>query len=180
MTSSVTATFVFTDLVDSTATAARLGPDAAEELRQTHFRLLRSAVTASGGVEVKNLGDGVMVMFTSPSRALACAAAMQQAIEHHNRSAPDPLGVRIGIGAGEAVEEDGDYFGDPVVVAARLCAAADGGRILAADVVRSLVGRHATQTFVAVDPLTLKGIPEPVDAVAGTLRLVGVTVKSQF
>ena len=90
MTSSVTATFVFTDLVDSTATAARLGPDAAEELRQKHFRLLRSAVTASGGVEVKNLGDGVMVMFTSPSRALACAAAMQQAIEHHNRSAPDP------------------------------------------------------------------------------------------
>jgi len=193
MTSSVTATFVFTDLVDSTATAARLGPDAAEELRQKHFRLLRSAVTASGGVEVKNLGDGVMVMFTSPSRALACAAAMQQAIEHHNRSAPDPLGVRIGIGAGEAVEEDGDYFGDPVVVAARLCAAADGGRILAADVVRSLVGRHATQTFVAVGPLTLKGIPEPVDAVevlwepvtfAGSVplpgRLVGAATDALF
>lgn len=49
MSSSVTASFVFTDLVDSTATAARVGPEAAEELRQTHFRLLRGAVTASGG-----------------------------------------------------------------------------------------------------------------------------------
>ena len=86
MSSSVTATFVFTDLVDSTATAARLGPEAAEELRQTHFRLLRGAVSASGGIEVKNLGDGLMVMYSSPSRALAGAVGMQQAIEHHNRS----------------------------------------------------------------------------------------------
>src|SRR3954467_670584 len=147
--SSVTATFVFTDLVDSTATAARLGPEAAEELRQTHFRLLRGAVSASGGVEVKNLGDGLMVMFSSPSRALACAVGMQQAIHHHNRSAGEPLGVRIGVSAGEAVEEDSDYFGDPVIEASRLCGAAAGGQILAADLVRLMVGRHATQTFVA-------------------------------
>ena len=106
----------------------RLGPDAAEELRQTHFRLLRGAVVASGGTEVKNLGDGLMVMFSSPSRALAGAVGMQQAIHHHNRSDGEPLGVRIGMSAGEAVEEDGDYFGDPVVEAARLCAAARVGR----------------------------------------------------
>ena len=165
MSTSVTATFVFTDLVDSTATAARLGPEAAEELRQTHFRLLRGAVTASGGTEVKNLGDGLMVMFSSPSRALSGAAGMQQAIEHHNRSADELLGVRIGISAGEATEEDDDFFGDPVVEAARLCAAANGGQILAADVVRVLVGRHATQTFVELGPMELKGLPEPVDVV---------------
>src|SRR6516164_6323718 len=161
----MTATFVFTDLVDSTATAARLGPDAAEDLRQTHFRLLRGAVAASGGVEVKNLGDGLMLMYSSPSRALAGAVGMQQAIDHHNRSGGQPLGVRIGISVGEAVEEDGDYFGDPVVEAARLCAAAEGGQILASVMVRGLVGRHATQAFVEVGPLELKGLPEPVDAV---------------
>jgi len=161
----VTATFVFTDLVDSTATAARLGPDAAEELRQTHFRLLRGAVSASGGTEVKNLGDGLMVMYSSPSRALAGAVGMQQAIEHHNRSGEVPLGVRIGISTGEAIEEDGDYFGDPVVVAARLCAAADGAQILAADLVRLMVGSHATQTFVDIGPMDLKGISQSVDAV---------------
>ena len=165
MSSSVTATFVFTDLVDSTATAARLGPEAAEDLRQTHFRLLRGAVVASGGTEVKNLGDGLMLMFSSPSRALACATGMQQAIEHHNRSGTHPLAVRIGVSTGEAVEDDEDYFGDPVVEAARLCAAAAGGQILAADLVRLMVGRHATQTFVSVGPLELKGLPEPVDTV---------------
>src|SRR4051794_11513189 len=159
------ATFVFTDLVDSTATAARLGPEAAEELRQAHFRLLRGAVAAAGGTEVKNLGDGLMVMFTSPSRALSGAVGIQQAIEHHNRSATEPFAVRIGMSAGEAIEEDADFFGDPVVEAARLCAAADGGQVLAAELVRSLVGRHATQTFVDVGPLQLKGIPEPVHAV---------------
>ena len=119
-------------------------------MRQTHFRLLRGAVVASGGTEVKNLGDGLMVMFSSPSRALAGAVGMQQAIDHHNRSEGEPLGVRIGMSAGEAVEEDGDFFGDPVVEAARLCAAANGGQILAAEIVRSLVGRHATQTFVEI------------------------------
>ncbi len=165
MSSSVTATFIFTDLVDSTATAARLGPDAAEELRQTHFRLLRGAIVGSGGTEVKNLGDGLMVIFSSPSRALAGAVGMQQAIHHHNRSDSEPLGVRIGMSTGEAVEEDGDYFGDPVVVAARLCAAADGGQILAADLVRLMVGNHAAQTFVAIGPLVLKGLPDPVEAV---------------
>jgi class 3 adenylate cyclase/tetratricopeptide (TPR) repeat protein len=165
MSSSVTATFVFTDLVDSTATAARLGPEAAEELRQSHFRLLRGSVSASGGVEVKNLGDGLMVMYSSLSRALAGAVGMQQAIDHHNRSGGEQLGVRIGISAGEAIEEDGDFFGEAVVEAARLCAAAAAGQILAAELVRSLVGRHATQTFVEVGALNLKGLPEAVAAV---------------
>lgn len=163
--SSVTATFVFTDLVDSTATAARVGPEAAEELRQTHFRLLRGAVTASGGTEVKNLGDGLMVVYSSPRRALSGAVGMAQAIDHHNRSAAEPLGVRIGVSAGEVVEEDDDYFGDPVVEAARLCAAAQGGQILAAELVRLMVGRHATQSFVDRGPFELKGLPGPVDVV---------------
>src|SRR5579862_1123534 len=165
MSSSVTATFVFTDLVDSTAIAARLGPAAADELRQKHFGLLRGAVSASGGSEVKNLGDGLMVMYSSPSRALAGAVGMQQAVEHHNRSAVEPLSVRIGISAGEALEEDGDYFGDPVIEASRLCAIAVGGQILATQLVRMMVGRHATQSFVELDALELKGIPDRVEAV---------------
>lgn len=165
MSTAVTATFVFTDLVESTATATRLGPEAADELRRTHFKLLRGAVSGSGGVEVKNLGDGLMVMYSSPSRALAGAVGMAQAIEHHNRSTDEPLGVRIGVSAGEVVEEDGDFFGDPVVEAARLCAAAEGGQVLITQLVRMMVGRHATQTFVELGPLELKGLPGPVDTV---------------
>ena len=189
----VAATLVFTDLVDSTATAARLGPVAAEELRLKHFGLLRGAIAASGGTEVKNLGDGLMVAFSSPSRALACAVGMQQAIEHHNRAGGEQLGLRIGIATGEASEEDGDYFGDPVVEAARLCAASTGGQILATEIVRMMVGRHATQSFTDLGQLTLKGLPEPVSAVevvwepatvAGAVplpgRLVGAATDALF
>ncbi len=156
---------LFTDLVDSTALASRLGPDGAEQLRQTHFGLLRDVIDATGGNEVKNLGDGLMVTFSSPSRALACATGMQQAIERHNLRAPDALGVRIGLSAGEAVEDDGDYFGDTVVEAARLCAAASGGQIFTTAIVHAMVGRHAPQRFAPVGPLELRGLPEPVATV---------------
>lgn len=162
MSVTTTTSVLFTDLVDSTATASRLGPDRSEELRSTHFSLLREAIAATGGTEVKNLGDGLMVVFASPSRALACAVAMQQAVDRHNRRAPEPLRIRVGLSVGEAVEEDGDYFGEPVVEAARLCAACSGGKILTTEIVRAIAGRRAQQTFIDIGPLSLKGLPEPV------------------
>jgi class 3 adenylate cyclase/tetratricopeptide (TPR) repeat protein len=161
-----TVTVLFTGLVGSTELSSRLGPQATDELRQTHFGLLRFATQAAGGIEVKNLGDGLMVAFTSPSRALACAVGMQQAIERHNRRDDQtPLSVRIGMSMGEATEEDGDYFGEPVIEASRLCAKAEGGQILAAEMVKAMAGRHATQEFVSVGDLELKGLPDPVPSV---------------
>ncbi len=163
--STVAVTLVFTDLVGSTAIGTSLHPDETERLRQTHFAILRKAVVATGGNEVKNLGDGLMVAFSSPSRALACAIAMQQGIDRHNRRAEVLLAVRIGIAGGEVTEDEGDYFGDPVVEAARLCMAADGGQILATDTVRAMVGRHATVELASFGELDLKGIPHPVSTV---------------
>jgi class 3 adenylate cyclase/tetratricopeptide (TPR) repeat protein len=180
--SSVTATFVFTDLVDSTAIGARLGPDAAEAMRQAHFGILRQAAQQTGGVEVKTLGDGIMLMYTSPSRAVSCGVAIQQGIERHNHRAPEPLAVRVGIASGEATEEGGDFFGDAVVEASRLCAVAEGHQILTTELVRMLLGRNATHELVAVGELELKGIPEPVvvvevrwepDATPGVIPLPG-------
>ncbi|HEY9303885.1 MAG TPA: adenylate/guanylate cyclase domain-containing protein, partial [Mycobacterium sp.] len=163
--STVAVTLVFTDLVGSTAIGTSMRPEETERLRQTHFAVLREAIGATAGTEVKNLGDGLMVAFSSTSRALACAVAMQQGIERHNRRASVPLAVRIGIAGGEVTEDEGDYFGDPVVEAARLCAAADGGQILATDTVRAMVGRHATVELVPIGELELKGIPHPVSTV---------------
>jgi class 3 adenylate cyclase len=82
---------LFTDLVGSTEQSARLSVRDSEALRHTHFELLRAAVATHGGTEVKNLGDGLMVVFTLPSAAVACAVDMQQAIDRHNRSAPERL-----------------------------------------------------------------------------------------
>jgi class 3 adenylate cyclase len=104
--------------------ADRVGPERAEELRTEHFALLRGALGRTGGTEVKNLGDGLMVAFDSAVQSLACAVAMQQAVDARNRRAEERLGVRIGVSLGEATAEDGDYFGEPVVESARLCARA--------------------------------------------------------
>ena len=156
----VGAVVLFTDLVGSTEQSSRLSVAESESLRHTHFELLRAALAAHDGTEVKNLGDGLMVVFSVPSAALACAVAMQQAIDRHNRSAPEPLAVRIGISGGEATLEDGDYFGDPVVEASRLCAHAVGGQVLVSEVVRSMAGRRSPHTFMPVGALELKGLPD--------------------
>jgi class 3 adenylate cyclase len=149
-------TVVFTDLVGSTELASRLDPDVADELRETHFALLRGAIGANGGTEVKNLGDGLMVVFTITSGALNGAVGMQQAIEHYNRRASEPLSFRIGLSLGEVTEDDGDYFGDAVVEAARLCAKANGGQILATQLVQLAAGRRARQEFVLLGTLNSK------------------------
>ena len=165
MANTQTVTILFTDMVGSTELSTALDPKAADELRQTHFGLLRAALTAAGGIEVKNLGDGLMVAFSSPSRALACAVAMQQAVERHNRRAEHPVAIRVGLSHGEATEEDGDYFGEPVIEASRLCAHAEGGQILTTAMARLLAGRHATQEFEALGEVELKGLPDPVEVV---------------
>jgi class 3 adenylate cyclase/tetratricopeptide (TPR) repeat protein len=157
-----TVTVLFTDLVGSTGLATRVGPAAAEELRREHFGLLREAVEASGGREVKNVGDGLMVVFQSSSAAVGCAVSMQQRLDRRNRHADEQLMIRVGVSAGEADLEDGDYFGPPVVEAARLCNATGGGQILCGELVRMMAREgHA---FVSVGGLELKGLAEPFPA----------------
>src|SRR3954465_3532921 len=121
---------LFTDMVGSTALASSLSPQAADELRREHFSILRQAGGEGGGTEVKHLGDGLMVVFASTSAALSCAVAMQQGVERDNRSRERAVGLRVGLSGGEVTREDDDYFGDPVIEAARLCARCGGGQIL--------------------------------------------------
>ncbi|HEV8627078.1 MAG TPA: adenylate/guanylate cyclase domain-containing protein [Acidimicrobiia bacterium] len=120
---------LFTDLVGSTELLQRLGDDAAEELRRVHFSLVRRALTAAGGDEVKTLGDGLMAVFSSPVQAARCAVEVQRAIEEHNRkqTAGQELHLRVGLHAGEPIEDEGDFHGTSVVVARRLCDVARGG-----------------------------------------------------
>src|SRR5262252_6330720 len=118
-----TVTVLFTDVVGSTELMARVGETASDSMRRDHFERLRRVIAATGGREVKNLGDGVMVVFDGAASALSCAAAMQQAVASTPLN-PDRIEIRIGMSSGEAETLDGDYFGVPVVEAARLCAAA--------------------------------------------------------
>ena len=156
---------LFTDVVGSTELSQRLSPEVAEEERRGHFSILRQAIAEVGGTEVKNLGDGLMVAFTSPSGALACAVAMQQGVERDNRGREPSVGLRVGLSTGEVAREDDDYFGDAVVEAARLCATCESGQILATDVVRAMAGRRNRHECRSVGELSLKGLPEPVASV---------------
>ena len=166
MTGPGTVTMLFTDLVGSTEMLDRLGDDLAEQLRRAHFRLLRGAVASRGGQEVKNLGDGLMVIFPSAVDAIACAVGMQQAVARHNQD-QDPahqMQVRIGLNVGEPIRDEEDYFGTSVNIAKRLCDVAEGGQILASDVLRSLVGSRGGYDFRALGELELKGIAGKVSS----------------
>ena len=76
-----TATVLFTDLVGSTELMTRLGQSAFNDVRRTHFAALRRAIQRTRGEEVKTLGDGVLAIFGSAADAVACAVAMQQAVQ---------------------------------------------------------------------------------------------------
>ncbi|HEV3363522.1 MAG TPA: adenylate/guanylate cyclase domain-containing protein, partial [Acidimicrobiia bacterium] len=159
-------TLLFTDLVSSTELLGRLGDARAEEVRRTHFALLRKAVTEHSGEEVKSLGDGLMVAFDSPLDGVRCAIAMQQAIAEHNRTETSPaLGIRVGLHAGEPTRDEDDFFGTAVVVAKRLCDRAEGGQILAGEVVADLVGPGQALSFLPLGRLRLKGMATPTAAV---------------
>ena len=156
-------TVLFTDLVGSTELASSLTPEAGDDVRRKHFSALRQAIATSGGTEVKNLGDGLMVVFPAASAALVCAVTMQQVVHRDNAGAETALGLRVGLSSGEATRESDDYFGDPVIEAARLCARAEGGQILASDLVRANAGRRSSHSFTSLGELELKGLPEPIE-----------------
>ena len=156
-----TVTVVFTDLVGSTELLSRVGEARADELRREHFGLLRGAAARFGGREVKNLGDGLMVVFDGVTPALDAVIAMQQAIA--SRRTDEPMAIRVGVASGEAELEDGDYFGLPVIEAARLCATAQGGEVLTTGLVRMLARSRGTVGLEPVGALELKGLDEPVE-----------------
>ena len=156
---------LFTDIVGSTELSQSLSPLAADEVRRTHFSILRQAIAETGGAEVKNLGDGMMAVFPSASAALDCGVAMQQGVDRDNRGREHTVGLRVGLSGGEVSREDDDYFGDPVVEAARLCAQCESGQVLAADVVRAMAGRRSRHECRSLGELELKGLPDPVETV---------------
>ncbi len=154
-------TVLFTDVEGSTALTQRLGDAKARELLRQHERMVRAALKAHGGAEVKTMGDGFMASFSSATKALECAIAMQRAFAAHNESAAEPIQVRVGLNAGEPIAEDDDLFGTAVILAARIAAKAEGGEILTSDTVRGLV---AGKRFLFADrgDTALRGFEDPV------------------
>ncbi len=154
-------TVLFTDVEGSTALTQRLGDAKAREVLRQHEGIVREALKAHGGSEVKTMGDGFMASFSSATKALECAIAMQRAFAAHNESAEEPIKVRVGLNAGEPIAEEEDLFGTAVNRAARITAMAQGGEILVANVVRELT---EGKEFMFGDrgETALRGFDDPV------------------
>ncbi len=161
-------TILFTDVEGSTALTQRLGDAKAREVLREHEHIVREALKAHGGSEVKAMGDGFMACFSSATRALECAIAMQREIDAWNTARPEPvegraeqIKVRIGLNAGEPIAEEDDLFGTAVNLAARIAAQAEGGEILVANVVRELA---AGKGFLFADrgEFAVRGFEDPV------------------
>ena len=157
-------TILFTDIVGSTALTQRLGDSGAMEVLRGHDDIVREALRATGGSEIKHTGDGIMASFTSASRAVQCAIAMQQRFQELAEASPESaIQIRVGISAGEPVVDKGDLFGTSVQLAARLCSHADAGGILVSHAVRELCAGKDLAFEVARE-LELRGFAEPVRA----------------
>ena len=145
-----------------------LGPEEADALSRHRFTLLQTVLDNHGTAAIESVPDGLMVVFTSTLAALTCAVRMQQvmASDNEHQGPGRAVGIRIGLSIGEAVCEKGNYTGSPVIEAARLCALAQGGQILASALVKASAGRRQPFRFAAAGALVTKDIAEPVETLA--------------
>jgi class 3 adenylate cyclase len=132
-------TVLFTDVVNSTTLTQSLGDEAALAILGVHDAIVRDALSALGGREVKHTGDGIMASFISAAGAVRCAIQIQRELDKHAKAKPDrALKVRVGAAAGEPVEQHNDLFGSTVQLASRLCAHAQPKQILVSNAIAEL------------------------------------------
>lgn len=128
------------DIVASGDLIRRSGDARAHELFRMHNAMIRRCLAAHSGREIAHTGDGIEAAFQSASDAVDCAIAIQQVFAAHNRSRPaEAIHVRIGVNAGEAITTEGRLFGTTVHATFGVCARAQPGEILVAEVVHQLV-----------------------------------------
>ena len=149
----VLATLLFTDIVDSTSLAARLGDGAWHDLLSVHFHACRDAIAGSGGRQVATTGDGVLAMFDSPANAVRCALALR------DLAARQRIAIRAGVHTGEVELAGEDVRGISVHEAARIMAEAGPDEVLVSETV-ALLCRGGDLSFEDGGEHDLKGLPE--------------------
>jgi predicted ATPase/class 3 adenylate cyclase len=157
-----TVTFLFTDIEGSTKLLHQLG-ERYREVQSDHQRLMREAIGAHNGHEMRTEGDSFFVVFPSAADAVACSIAAQQALTAHPWSHGEPLRVRMGMHTGEGQLLGDDYLSIDVNRAARIGAAGHGEQVLLSSATRSLVERDLPDgvTIRSLGAHRLKDFPDP-------------------
>ncbi|MGA8542602.1 MAG: adenylate/guanylate cyclase domain-containing protein [Thermoplasmata archaeon] len=155
---------MFTDLVGFTRLGQR-DEDGALRLRKEHQALVRPAVAAYGGREVKTLGDGFLVEFPSAVESVRCAVEIQESVARRNAQpeVTDRILLRIGIHVGDVVEEGTDIVGDAVNVASRIEPLAEPGGICLSGTVFDQVRNKLRLPLERMGARSLKNVDYPVD-----------------
>ncbi|HEV3225435.1 MAG TPA: DUF1707 domain-containing protein [Acidimicrobiales bacterium] len=164
-------TVVCTDIVGSTRMADSLGDQRWRTVLREHYAMARAEASAHGGTEIKTRGDGLLLTFDSPRRAVQFAVAFQARLAKERAADPAfALQARVGVHAGE-VERDGeDVVGRNVSVACRLCDAAESDEVLTSAVVADLADSASDLSFGPARELMLAGIERPMHARPATSR----------
>ncbi|HEX6793072.1 MAG TPA: response regulator [Casimicrobiaceae bacterium] len=149
------ATVLFTDIVESTATAARLGDEAWRVVLLEHDRLSRQIIERFHGRWIKSTGDGVLATFDAPARAIRCAQAIGAEVKRLG------VNVRAAVHTGECEMHGGDVRGIAVHIGARIAGLAGADEVLVSATVRDLVG-GAGFAFADRGQHALKGIPNAI------------------
>jgi class 3 adenylate cyclase len=160
-------TLLFTDLKGSTAMYERLGDLNAYALVRQHFTLITDAVQANSGAVVKTIGDAVMAAFFRPEDAVSAALRMLEEIGRFNRErgATDII-LKIGAHSGHSIavtlNDNHDYFGQTVNIAARIEALADAGEICLSETVYTAPGVRdlLSSCRISAPDALLRGIAE--------------------
>lgn len=152
-------TVLFCDIADSTRLNEELGDDEWHRVLRRVRTIVRSALRARGGDEVGTQGDGTLARFSSPPDTVLCAVDIQENLKAARATGSFIPEVRIGVHAGEAVEDEGDLVGRIINLASRVTSEAEPGEILVTEpVADQLVGRLELEDKGL---RTLKGLTQP-------------------
>ena len=155
-----TITFLFSDMYGSTNLVNELGDIKFREISRTHEGVLGDAIRDHDGYIVKEMGDGFMAAFASSRNAVICAMEIQKSLKILRAKQPElPINVRIGLNTGEAILENGDYFGRAVSEAARISSKAEAEQILISSVTKRMADSAGDLKFGEEMEFELKGLP---------------------
>lgn len=155
--------FLFADVRGFTAFAERYGNAAAAAMVSRFLEIARTAIARHQGGEIRTEGDNIHAVFPSASSAVLCGLEIVDAAAELNAQEPErPLGLGVGVHAGEAIETAEGYIGRAVNIAARLCAAARPGEVLVSSTVKGITQASIPVGFIPKGKRRLKGIADPI------------------
>ena len=155
-------TVLFTDIAGSTAMTQSLGDAGAQEAVRAHNRIVREALSAFAGKEVKHTGNGIMASFIKTSDGVDAAIQMQRETNKHNLGHPNlPLHLKIGLSAGEPIAEENDLFGTVVQLSARIVDKASADEIFISEIIRGICAGKK-YNFIKRGGFPMKGFDEDI------------------